>query len=194
MPRIDNKKFYISAITKYGITPKGVNWSSKHSQQIRFDMILEMLPQNLNLYNIVDAGCGFGDFYIYLQKKKLLPKNYIGIDILSDMYSIASEKTGCEILIADITKDILPYGDYFICSGAMNILNRFETELFIRRCYEHSRRGFIFNILHGDEKNSSYNYMTTLEIKKIADNLHVQRLELYTGYLDGDITVGLFKD
>ncbi|MDD3506697.1 MAG: class I SAM-dependent methyltransferase, partial [Sulfurimonas sp.] len=95
MPRIDSQKFYSSAIDKYGITARGVNWHSKESQKIRFDVILEMLPQNINLYTIADAGCGFGDLYTYMLKKKKAPKNYVGIDSLVDMYSIASENTGC---------------------------------------------------------------------------------------------------
>ncbi len=193
MPRIDNKIFYTSAIEKHGTTPKGVNWNSKYSQEIRFDMIIDMLPNKIDSFNIVDAGCGFGDFYLYMKKKKLLAKNYIGIDILNDMYSIASYKTGCEIIIADITKDSLPNASYYICSGAMNTLDRFETMLFIRRCYEHSTRGFIFNILHGEKQSDTYNYFTIAQIKEIASSLNIKKITIKDDYLDGDITVGFFK-
>ena len=194
MPRIDNEKFYTSAIELYGTTAKGVNWSSKNSQEVRFDAILEMLPQDLSSLSLVDAGCGFGDFYLYMQKKQNLPKQYIGIDKVTDMYSIASEKTGCEIINADICKDKIPQASFFTCSGAMNILHSFETSLFIRRCYESSTKGFIFNILHGDKKSDTYNYLTTKEIYEIARSLHVGRVELNSNYLKDDITVGFFKD
>jgi len=46
MPRIDNEKFYKSAIEMFGTTAKGVNWHSKEYQKIRFDMILALLPKN----------------------------------------------------------------------------------------------------------------------------------------------------
>ncbi len=194
MPRIDSQKFYSSAIEKHGVSAKGVNWHSEWSQQIRFDMILEMLPKTLNSFSIVDAGCGFGDFYLYAQKKKKLPQKYIGIDSLSDMYSIASQRTGCEIIIADICKDELPTASYYVCSGAMNVLSSFETHLFMRKCYEASEYGFIFNILHGDIDSETYNYMTTSQIESIASDLGVENISIKDRYLEDDITVGFFKE
>ncbi|MCD6173396.1 MAG: class I SAM-dependent methyltransferase, partial [Sulfurimonas sp.] len=96
MPRIDSEKFYTSAIDMHGTTAKGVNWTSKETQEIRFDVILDMLPKEIN--SLADAGCGFGDFYTYMNKKKRTPKKYIGIDSLIDMYSIASNNTAQEII------------------------------------------------------------------------------------------------
>ncbi len=193
MPRIDNEKFYTSAIQNHGVSAKGVNWHSKKSQTIRFDTILKMLPSKLEAFSIVDAGCGFGDFYLYLQKNKNLPKNYIGIDSVTEMYSIASQRTGCEILIADICTDSLISSDYYVCSGAMNVLNSFETHLFIRNCYEASKIGFIFNILHGDKESQTYNYLSTSQIQDIASDLGVKTITMRSGYLEDDISVGFFK-
>lgn len=193
MPRIDSKQFYISAIHKHGTTAKGVNWHSKKNQEIRFDILLGILPQELTSLSIVDAGCGFGDLYTYMKKKKKTPKKYIGIDSLVDMYSIASKKTGCEILIADICKDELPFADYYVCSGAMNVLKSFETYQFIRNCYLACGSGFIFNILHGDKESETYNYISTCQIKQIAKELKVGHVELKSDYLENDITVGFFR-
>ena len=193
MPRIDSEKFYTSAIEMHGTTAKGLNWNSKKSQQIRFDMILEMLPKDLSTLKIVDAGCGFGDFYLYTHKKKKLSFEYIGIDSISDMYSIASQKTGCEIIIADICTEKLPTASYYICSGAMNVLESFETHLFMRNCYEASEYGFIFNILHGTKESETYNYLSTAQIKQIASDLGVKSISIKDDYLDNDITVGFFK-
>lgn len=193
MPRIDSEKFYTSAIEVHGTTAKGLNWNSKQTQNIRFDIILSLLPKDLKDFSVADAGCGFGDFYFYMMKKKRSPKEYIGIDSLLDMYSIASEKTGCEIIMADICTDELPKASYYICSGAMNVLDDFETHLFIRNCYESSEVGFIFNILHGDKESDTYNYLTKKDIQSIADGLGVKEVVFKEGYLDEDITVGFFK-
>ena len=193
MPRIDSEKFYTSAIEMHGTTAKGVNWHSKESQRIRFDMLLELLPKELSDFTIVDAGCGFGDFYFYMKKKKRVPKKYIGIDSLLDMYSIASEKTGEEIIMADICRDTLPSAEYYVCSGAMNVLNSFETHLFIRNCYDSCSKGFIFNILHGEKKSETYNYFTTSQIEEIAKELDVKEVVFREGYMEDDVTVGFFK-
>ncbi len=193
-PRVDNEKFYSSAIEMHGISAKGVNWHSKESQKSRFDVILEMLPNDLSGYSIVDAGCGFGDLYLYMSKKKRVPKEYVGIDSLVDMYSIASERTGCKIIVADICKETLPLADFYICSGAMNVLEEFETYLFMRNCFSSCRVGFLFNILHGKKKSKTYNYLSTSQIREIAQNLGVKKIILRDDYMKDDVTVMFLKE
>ena len=192
MPRVDNKEFYSEAMQKHGENANGLHWISKETQNIRFKAILEMLPSNLNQLTLLDAGCGFGDFYIYLKNNNKLPKEYKGVDSLEYMCNIASKKTKCETIVADITKDQIPNAQYIVCSGAMNILNKFETYQFIRNCYISSENGFIFNILHGNKKSDTYNYVTTTELKQIAKDLGVVDMKIKTGYLKSDITVGFF--
>ena len=193
MPKIDNEKFYSSAIEMYGTTAKGVNWISAQTQKKRFQVILDLLPKELQEYTLLDAGCGFGDFYTYLQKKKNVPKKYIGVDSLEDMYNIASSNTACEILIADITKGEIPLTDFVVCSGALNTLTREETLQFIHTCFSASTMGFVFNILHGDKKSDTYNYFTTIDLQQICEALKAKKIIFKDDYMDGDITVGIFK-
>lgn len=193
MPRINSEKFYTSAIEKHGISAQGVNWASKTNQTLRFKAILELLPASLDTFTIVDAGCGFGDFYSYLKKKKLTPKKYIGIDSLIDMHSIASSNTGEEIIIADICRDPLPSAEYYICSGALNVLTKFEMHQFIQNCYNYSSKAFIFNALCGEKESETYNYTTKEELIEIAKELGVKELLFKEGYLEHDITVGFFR-
>lgn len=193
MARINSEKFYTSAINVHGTTAKGVNWASKENQELRFDIILELLPKDLSGSTLVDAGCGFGDFYTYMKKKKRVPKHYIGIDSLIDMYSIASENTAQEIIIADISKDEIPEADYYICSGALNVLEKFETHLFIQNCFNASKKAFIFNVLYGEKESETYNYMTKIELEEIAKDLNVTQTAYRDEYMSADITVGFFK-
>ncbi|MDQ7045215.1 MAG: class I SAM-dependent methyltransferase [Sulfurimonas sp.] len=190
MPRIDSKKFYLSAIDKHGLSPQGVNWISQETQDLRFKILLELLPTNIN--TLVDAGCGFADFYMYLQNTQHCIKKYIGIDSLAAMCTIAVQETSQEIIQADITKDALPQADYYVCSGAMNILNPFEAHLFIRNCFKASSKAFIFNTLYGDKQSNTYNYMSMAQIQAIAKDLHVKRLEIKDNYMKNDITVAFF--
>ncbi|WP_151901343.1 class I SAM-dependent methyltransferase [Sulfurimonas hydrogeniphila] len=193
MPRIDSEKFYTAALQKHGISACGLHWSSDAHQSIRFDKILEMLDDNLTQSTIVDAGCGFGDFYRFLQNNGVHVNKYIGIDSLQEMCDIAREKTACEIIRADITKARLPVADYYICSGALNILTPFETQLFVRNCFASSKKGFIFNALYGDKESDVYNYINIDTIHTLAKSLHVKHTRLTEGYIEHDITVGFFK-
>jgi len=190
MPRINNRKFYKAALQTYGQTPRGVHWLSLKHQTLRFDAILSLLPQDISLYSIADAGCGFGDFYTYTPKK---PKEYLGIDAMPEMLGITQEKTAKETLLVDICKETLPTKDYYICSGALNILTPFETHQFIANCYKASKKGFVFNALYGKKQSQTYNYLTDDMIHKIVKELKVKEILYKTGYLEDDITIGFFK-
>jgi len=193
MPRIASETFYKNAIKKHGLTPAGVCWLSYAHQQIRFEMICELLPESLREMSIVDAGCGFGDFYTYLQNNDNLPQQYTGIDAVDTMCHIAKEKTAQEIIHADITNTQPPVSDFVICSGAMNVLTPFETVQFIQNCYKAAKKGFVFNVLYGEKESQTYNYLSRKQIEAIASDLNVTSICLREDYLDGDITVGFYK-
>jgi len=193
MPRIDSEKFYMAALKKHGISSCGLNWSSDAHQTIRFDKILTLLGEDIKNISIVDAGCGFGDFYMYLQDNNLHVEKYTGIDSLKKMCTIAKKKTGCDIIHADITTSQLPSADYYICSGALNVLTAFETHLFIQNCFTSSKKGFIFNALFGNKESDTYNYINMAGIQELAKILHVKKISFIEGYLEHDITVGFFK-
>ena len=193
MSRINSKQFYKNALKKHGITPKGVCWLDGARQQLRFDVIHSFLPHNLLSYSLVDAGCGFGDFYHFLEKSGNLPQKYIGIDAVDEMCHITQQQTQQSVLHADILKEELPVADYYVCSGAMNILTKFETIIFIRKCYKASRKGFIFNVLYGNNESDIYNYLNKKSLHNIAKELEVKELRLRDDYIENDITMGFFK-
>lgn len=190
MSRIDNEEFYSAAIKKHGDSSKGVHWNTVYSQEKRFEVLLSCIDDKG--FSIVDAGCGFGDFYTYLQKKEIVFSGYIGLDLSPSMVEMAKEKTGCKILECDICRDILPQADYYVCSGAMNILSRFDTYLFIRNCYEACTKGFVFNLLMGDDDSLVYNHFYPEELQGLFDELGA-KVVVKKGYLKHDFTVYLEK-
>ena len=191
MSRIDNENFYTSAIKKHGNTSKGVHWNSVYSQEKRFSVLLSCIDDES--FSVVDAGCGFGDLYFYMQNKKINCSNYIGLDLSPNMVCIAKEKTECEILCTDVCKDVLPRADYYICSGAMNILSRFDTYLFIRNCYKSCKKGFAFNLLMGEDDSLVYNHFYPNELQGLFDELGAKVI-VKKGYLKHDFTVYLEKN
>ena len=193
MPRIDNKAFYENAIKRYGCTAKGLNWNSKHSQHLRFDAIHALLEPHLTSSKIVDAGCGFGDFYLFLKQKGSLPRRYIGYDVVDEALFVARKRTKQCCIKCDVLQDTLEGADFYIASGSLNILGRFETFLFIRRCYEACEKGFVFNLLKGEDKEGHFNYFLPHEIESYAREF-AKEVTIFEGYMDGDFTVFLKKD
>ncbi|MCJ7764330.1 MAG: class I SAM-dependent methyltransferase [Thiovulaceae bacterium] len=191
MSRIDNSKYYNEVVQRHGVTARGVHWNSQETQYKRFEILLEMIDLS-GEESVVDVGCGFADLYLYMQKKSTMPRSYVGLEIMETMVDEARKRVDCEIRVCDALFDPLPQADYYICSGAMNILTRDETRLFIRRCFEASRRGFVFNILKGEDESLLYNYFQPEEIAAIAIELGAG-FQMREGYLPRDFTVLLTK-
>lgn len=193
MPKTDNKTFYLSALKKYGISPRGVHWLNAEKQHLRFDIMSSFLPENLSSYTLIDAGCGFGDLYFYLQKQQKIPQKYIGIDVIEEFCTLAQERTNQKILCHNLIYEHLAREDYVVCSGALNILTPFETHLFLRNCYNSAKIGFVFNALYGEKESATYNFLTKKKIEMIAKTLNVGTVVYKEEYLKNDITVGFFR-
>ena len=187
MARIDQNFFYQDNYDTYGVSAEGVAWDSLQTQKRRFSVISSCLG-NVKNDTLVDAGCGFGDFYLYLKEKNNLPKSYIGLDLCEPMVKEAQVRTGCKIVRRDILSQTIPLADWYVASGSMNLLTRLETGIFIQRCFEKSRKGFIFNLLHGKEREGIYSYWLPHEIIELCRPLGA-KVQIKEGYMEGDFTI-----
>ncbi len=190
MPKVDNRVFYLNAYENYGITPKGVCWSSKEHQHTRFAQALKII-QKIDKCSVVDVGCGFGDLYLYMQEREKQPKKYIGIDNIEEFVTIAKKRTNQEILCCDVLYDKLPEADYYICNGALNTLTKFESFLFIKRALQHSKKGFVFNFLEGTKESDVYNYIAYNELETMVKEFGGKIFYKAKGYIKNDMTVGI---
>ncbi|MCF6200745.1 MAG: class I SAM-dependent methyltransferase, partial [Hydrogenimonas sp.] len=78
MPRIDHKLFYSKTVAKYGRCAQGVAWSDESRQKRRFAQLLRAIP-DISKAAVVDAGCGFGDLWLFMRERGTLPKGYLGL-------------------------------------------------------------------------------------------------------------------
>lgn len=189
MAQKDNSRFYKNSYLKYGITPKGLHWSSKTTQDIRFEVLIGFIKDELKESMIVDAGCGFGDLYAYLLDKGIEHKGYIGIDCEYFMVDISQKRFKKNIFLCQNVLDgNLPKADYYLCSGAMNILSLDEILLFIRNCFEACTKGFVFNFF----KVLRFNNTNEMEILRFCAELS-GKIQISRGYLDNDFTIFMLK-
>jgi len=193
MSHFKSQKIYSNAIKKYGTTVKALCWRDEDSQRIRFQQIALQLPNKLQNATLCDAGCGFGDFYSYLKEQKKEPALYVGIDAHIQMCEIARQKTKQKILHANICSDALPVHDYYVASGSLNLLSAFEAHMFIQKCFAHTKKLFIFNLLTKTDTSPLYNTVTKEELLRLAKVLGVANVSFYEGYLDDDMTVCFYR-
>ena len=64
-----NIKIYKKLYKRYGNSFKSLDWGSKEKQMLRFKILSKI--GNLNKKKILDVGCGFGDFNLWLKKKRI---------------------------------------------------------------------------------------------------------------------------
>jgi hypothetical protein len=88
----------------------------------------------------------------------------------------------------DILLDELIVADYYICSGAMNILNKKDFYKFIEKCFYASIKGFGFNFL----KNKSFNNIKIEEVISYCSSL-TTKIATKNDYLDNDFTIFMIK-
>ena len=69
----ENKKFYKKSIEKYGISAKGVHWNSSYTQYKRFEVLTKFIKEEIGSSSIIDAGCGFAEYYNYLVSRLQIP-------------------------------------------------------------------------------------------------------------------------
>lgn len=185
----NNTLFYKKAIQKYGVSPAGVCWNSKYTQYKRFDTITKLIKKDIQSSSLVDAGCGFGEYISYLQKAKKMPMEYIGLDCEPDMIDISSKRyPQYDFFVKDILKDELFFVDYYICSGALNLLNLEQIDIFIKNCFFYSKKAFVFNYL----KNITFKDISKEQIiditKKYTDDIVIKE-----NYLSNDFTIMMRK-
>lgn len=161
-------RYYSTKIAEHGDTPRGVDWNSEESQQIRFAQLCKVIGSNSSNFSLNDLGCGYGALLDYLREKHD-NFSYTGVDVCEEMIKVAEQRyAGAEqarfINLAEPDKA----ADYGLASGIFNVrLGRTDDEWFdylqetLDVLDRTSRRGFSFNCLttYSDEdKKLGYLY------------------------------------
>ena len=151
----DIDQYYTAKVTEFGATPKGVDWNSLESQEIRFEQLSKVILLNSD-FSILDYGCGFASMYNFLVSKFDNFK-YIGYDISREMIKTALELNsdkGNFFVIQDEKELQDKAYDFAVASGVFNVrLNNdvqawqqyLESE--VEKLHSLSSKGFSFNML-----------------------------------------------
>ena len=182
--KISNHLFYKKAYLKHKNSAKGLHWHSQKTQEKRFEVIINFIFDELKNSTLIDAGCGYGHLIDYFKKIDIFPKDYLGVDCEKFMIDICRKNySQFHFLQLDILNDSLIQADFYICSGALNLLNREELFKFINKCFLFSNKGFIFNHI-----SNNFNKITKEEIIKYCKTLSDYNL-INENYIKNDYTI-----
>lgn len=154
-------KYYTDKIQQFGTTPQGVDWNSTDSQELRFEILSNVILQD-EKFSILDFGCGFGSMLDYFDKKYNSFK-YVGFDVSEEMVHAALEKFSTKEYAKWTTSLPEENVDYVIASGIFNVKLENNNEDWLNYILEtlhkidaSSTKGFSFNVL---TKYSDSEYM-----------------------------------
>jgi hypothetical protein len=113
------KEYFQRRILEHGASPRGSDWNSEASQQVRFDQLLKVIKGD-GPFSLLDYGCGWGALADALFQKGF-DFRYTGYDILESAIAQAREvHLGNNNLIFTSDEKELSACDYLVESGIIN--------------------------------------------------------------------------
>ncbi len=204
IPNLDHVKSYFDKrIQEHGASPRGADWNSEASQQVRFDQLLKIVE--LDSFSILDYGCGTGALADYLLKKGF-HADYYGFDVLESAIRIAQQNhAGQHQRTFFAGEDQLPECDYTVASGIFNYRGEQSYEdwtnyvvSLLHRFHRLSRRGFASNFLtkysDADRMRSDLYYADPLYLFDYCKITFARNVALLHDYRLYDFTLLVRKD
>ena len=147
------KQYYDKKLAAYGPSPKGVDWNSAQSQELRFEQLLKVCDTG-SPFSLNDYGCGYGSLAGYLAGRGCQVE-YNGFDVSAQMIDEAREKYGKLRHCAFVSDEkSLGIADYTVASGIFNVKQQTSDEEWkdyvlhtLGKIAKLSKKGFAFNVL-----------------------------------------------
>ncbi|MDQ3076926.1 MAG: class I SAM-dependent methyltransferase [bacterium] len=187
--------FYQSSLQEYGESDaRSVHWVDTFHQMLRFEVLLHVA--SIDNKKILDVGCGLGDFYKFLIKKKIVV-DYTGIDIIPEYIKLSQQKYPNGLFLQKDIFSISEKYDYIFASGVMSFKVENNNEFYfgmIKKMYEIADIGVAFNMLNYADHidNETFAAYSPKEVAEYCQTF-CSRVEVVTDYMPQDFTLFLYK-
>jgi len=152
-------RYYSEKVAAHGATPRGADWNSRESQELRFEQLLKLCEGDPQAFSLNDYGCGYGALAAFMASRGIAA-TYRGFDA-SEAMVVAARRlltplSNCTVF--NEPGDLTP-ADYTVASGLFNVKldtpdDRWRTYVLdtLDAMSRISTRGFAFNLLtrHAD--------------------------------------------
>ncbi len=147
--------YYNEKLETFGATPRGVDWNSEESQELRFTKLLEIVETFKLDFSVLDYGCGFGAMYPFMRKIFVNDFSFTGFDISENMIQKAKENFANDLKSQwcfSLSENC--ESDYVIASGIFNVRLKNKKDEWGKYILEtltemnkYAKKGFSFNML-----------------------------------------------
>ena len=145
--------YYTQKIKDHGVSPKGVDWSTQESQDIRYDQLLKVITSSSG-FSVLDYGTGYGGLLDYMESKGYENFDFTGFDISDEMLAKAKENHNSSkaTWVNELTPEMMC--DFVVASGVLNVKLSHSTQDWKSYVFDtinkfdlRSKKGFAFNVL-----------------------------------------------
>lgn len=152
---------YEDLFARHGDTPLGFDWPNAADAELRYRVMLELLPGSRDRggqpLQLLDFGCGAGHFLEFLQKEGVADVAYHGIDLSERFIALCGQKfPGVPFSCIDVLAPevVLPGCDYAVANGVFtekcdlafdDMVAFFEAV--VSKLWTATRRGMAFNLM-----------------------------------------------
>ena len=185
--------YYAEKVSRYGDSPRGVDWNSEESQVLRFKQLGFLFDSKQPSFSVNDLGCGYGALLDYL-RDKYSAFTYLGVDVSHEMIKVAERRH----VAADRARFITSaepdeVADYGLASGIFNVrLGRSDVEWFdylqttLDVLDRTSSLGFAFNCLTSysdeDKKRDHLYYAEPCSLFNLCKQRYSRQVALLHDY------------
>jgi len=194
------KDFYLKGLKRSTNSVSTLWKGCRDSQRIRFEILTEI--GSLIQKDVLDVGCGFGDFYGYMCERGINLKRFLGIDLLHPMVKIAKETylNHAEFEVRDILENPLKDRfDYVFASGIFALESpNWEkyTHAMLIRMFEFCTVGMGVNFLSSFtpyEMDKVSHYVNPADILKFVCKNLSSKVILRHEYKPNDFTIFVYR-
>jgi SAM-dependent methyltransferase len=115
------ESYYSDKVTRFGATPRGVDWNSEEGQRLRFERLLVALDVGGESMSINDYGCGYGSLLDLLIERGVTFR-YTGYDLSKPMVRAAQKRHGARADARFVSQHgDLEVADFTVASGIFNV-------------------------------------------------------------------------
>jgi SAM-dependent methyltransferase len=198
LPPEETTRWYEDKVRRYGFDHRGLGFRNKSSQDKRFEALLEL--GDLDGARVLDVGCGFGDFLVFLHDRGIEP-DYTGIDVCKPMIERCRERFEHERAIFRVA-DVMEFEssaayDYVLASGLFGLDaegGRDRIRPTLERMFGWSRIGMAANFLSTRSPSPAEGRIYVEPWKALEAGLSLTpAARIHHAYLPNDFTLYLYK-
>jgi len=170
---------YESCLDRHGDSHRGVDWPNLQDAEVRYDVMINLVPPREINFSLLDFGCGAGHLLEYLRRTTRRDFRYAGADLSLKFISLCKAKFPHEnfFTIDLLNKEMPEKFDYIIANGVFTEkMGLSFEEMFKWFC------GMLEKLFLSCNKGIAFNIMSPHVDWKRDDLFHLP-LDLLAGFL-----------